>query len=148
MNSINPSISRIHLLQKEDIKEALHGLIKREDRLHIYTHLVQTTLLLFLILLDLWWPRVIVGIFSLIISLWQFLVLEDDERKALDYLSTRLTMMVKELNFGLILVSHVNDQGQTRGSRNISKIADCWIHLERDKQSSIGRTKKHYLSYI
>jgi predicted ATP-dependent serine protease len=35
----------------------------------------------------------------------------------------------------LLLVSHVNDEGKTRGSRNISKIADCWIHLHRNQQA-------------
>jgi len=60
---------------------------------------------------------------------------DEDERKALDYISTRLAMMVKELDFGLLLVSHVNDEGKTRGSRNISKIADCWVHLDRDQQA-------------
>jgi twinkle protein len=55
-----------------------------------------------------------------------------DERTALDYLSTRLEMMVKELNFGLLVVSHVNDDGLTRGSRNISKIADIRIDLFRE----------------
>ena len=57
---------------------------------------------------------------------------EDDERKVLDYLSTRLAMLVQELDFGLILVSHVNDDDKTRGSRNISKIANVWLHLNRD----------------
>lgn len=56
----------------------------------------------------------------------------EDERRALDYLSTRLEMMVKELNFALIFVSHVNDLGQTRGSRNISKITDIRIDAVRD----------------
>jgi twinkle protein len=56
----------------------------------------------------------------------------EDERRALDYLSTRLEMMVKELNFALILVSHVNDDGRTRGSRYISKIADIRIDATRD----------------
>lgn len=56
----------------------------------------------------------------------------DNERRALDYLSTRLEMMVKELDFALIVVSHVNDDGLTRGSRNISKIADIRIDLQRD----------------
>lgn len=121
---------------KTDIKEALHSLIKREDRLHIYTHFGSDD------------PSVILDIIRFMvascncryiffdhISMAVSGLREDDERKALDFLSTRLAMMVKELNFGLILVSHVNDQGQTRGSRNISKIADCWIHLERDKQA-------------
>lgn len=59
----------------------------------------------------------------------------DNERTALDYLSTRLEMMVKELDFTLIFVSHVNDNGLTRGSRNISKVADIRIDLTRDLQS-------------
>jgi twinkle protein len=56
----------------------------------------------------------------------------EDERRALDYFSTRLEMMVKELGFGLIFVSHVNDEGKTRGSRYISKICDIRIDLFRD----------------
>jgi len=39
---------------------------------------------------------------------------------------------VKELNFGLIFVSHVNDEGLTRGSRYISKVADLWIEANRN----------------
>lgn len=58
----------------------------------------------------------------------------DDERRVLDYLSTRLEMMVKELDFALIMVSHVNDEGKTRGSRNLTKVADITIALERDLQ--------------
>lgn len=56
----------------------------------------------------------------------------DDERRTLDYLSTRLEMMVKELDFALILVSHVNDAGQTRGSRYLTKVSDITINLTRD----------------
>jgi twinkle protein len=56
----------------------------------------------------------------------------DDERRALDYISTRLAMMVEELDFTLFLISHVNDAGQTRGSRNIGKVADLRIDLHRD----------------
>lgn len=56
----------------------------------------------------------------------------DDERQKLDYISTRLAMMTRELDFTLFLVSHVNDNGQTRGSRNISKVADLILHMDRD----------------
>src|SRR6202030_2644050 len=56
----------------------------------------------------------------------------EDERRKLDYISTKLEMMVKELNYALIIVSHVNDFGQTRGSRYISKISDIRIDAERD----------------
>jgi len=65
----------------------------------------------------------------------------EDERRKLDFLSTKLEMMVKELNFGLIIVSHVNDLGQTRGSRYISKIADIRIDLERDLATSDERLR-------
>jgi twinkle protein len=56
----------------------------------------------------------------------------EDERRTLDYLTTRLEMMVKELDFGLIIVSHVNDDGKTRSSRWIGKIADIRIDVTRD----------------
>jgi len=56
----------------------------------------------------------------------------EDERKALDYLTNRLEMMVKELDFSFIFSSHVNDNYQTRGSRNTSKVADIRIDLTRD----------------
>ena len=60
---------------------------------------------------------------------------EDDERKKLDYISTRLAMLTRELNFTLFLISHVNDDGKTRGSRNIAKVADLIISLSRDIES-------------
>ena len=57
----------------------------------------------------------------------------DDERKLLDYLSTRLAMMVHQHDFALIMISHINDDGKTRGSRNISKVAHLHVQLDRDK---------------
>jgi twinkle protein len=59
----------------------------------------------------------------------------DDERKTLDYISTKLEMMAKELNILIICVSHVNDFGQTRGSRNLTKVFDTTISLKRDLQA-------------
>lgn len=64
----------------------------------------------------------------------------DDERKKLDYISTRLATLTRELEFTLFLVSHVNDDGKTRGSRNISKVADFWIDLSRDTEGGSNRT--------
>lgn len=58
---------------------------------------------------------------------------EGDERRKLDYLSTKLKKLCKELKFCLVMITHVNDDGQTRGSRNIAKIADTIIDLQRDK---------------
>lgn len=59
----------------------------------------------------------------------------DDERRKLDYLSTRLARLTRELNFTLFLVSHVNDEGQTRGSRMPSKLCDIEVYLSRDKET-------------
>jgi hypothetical protein len=57
---------------------------------------------------------------------------DGDERRTLDYISTKLAHMVEEQDFCLFMISHVNDDGKTRGSRNISKVADLSIHLDRD----------------
>lgn len=51
----------------------------------------------------------------------------------LDNFATRLSQMAIELDFALIAISHVNDDGLTRGSRNISKEAWTVISLHRDK---------------
>lgn len=56
----------------------------------------------------------------------------DNERILLDTLATRAALMVKELNFSLVVVSHVNDFGQTRGSRYLGKVCDLRIDLKRD----------------
>lgn len=56
-----------------------------------------------------------------------------DERKKLDRIATRLKLLAKELSFALIMISHINDEGKTRGSRYITKVANTVIHLSRDK---------------
>lgn len=56
----------------------------------------------------------------------------DQQRIALDKFFTQAETMVKELDFSLIVVSHVNDYGQTRGSRWGGKMADIRIDLVRD----------------
>ena len=119
-----------------DVKDALRKLAGRDERIHIYNHFGSDD------------PDVILDTIRFLATSCdcKYIFLDhitmvvsglgdDDERKALDYISTRLAMMVKELDFALFLVSHVNDEGKTRGSRNISKIADCWIHLDRDKSA-------------
>ncbi len=124
-------------ITSEEIKAALHKVCKREDRLHLYNHFGSDD------------PEVILDTIRFLGSSCdcKFITLdhismvvsglkEDDERKALDYISTRLKIMAQELGFVLFLVSHVNDEGKTRGSRNISKVADTWIHLERNHQAT------------
>lgn len=56
----------------------------------------------------------------------------DDERRKLDYLSTKLATLCHDLDFTLFCISHVNDDGKTRGSRNISKVANLRIDLNRN----------------
>lgn len=57
---------------------------------------------------------------------------DEDERRKLDRISQRLKLMAKELKFCLLEVSHINDDGKTRGSRNISKVANTVLYLQRD----------------
>lgn len=56
----------------------------------------------------------------------------DDQTQILDYLSTKFERQAEELGYGMLLVSHVNADGDTRGSKNISKTCSTWIHLDRN----------------
>ena len=117
----------------DQVMAALDQLIQRDDRLYLYSHFgsddpnvlldtirfLVTTRAVRYVLFD----HITMGVSGLSI---------EDERRALDYLSTQLETMVKELDFSLIIVSHVNDEGKTRGSRYISKVADIRIDLTRD----------------
>ena len=116
---------------------ALKKVVGSDDRLHVYSHFGSDD------------PEVLLDTIRFVVSArdCHYCLLDhitmcvsglggEDERKALDYLSTRLEMMVKELYFALIFVSHVNDLGQTRGSRNISKVADIRIDARRDVTNS------------
>lgn len=113
--------------------EALQKVVGQDDRLHLYSHFGSDD------------PDVILDTIRFLVSArgCRLIILDhitmvvsglggENVTKALDYLSTRLEMMVKELDFALILVSHVNDDGYTRGSRNISKVADIRVDLSRD----------------
>lgn len=124
-------------VSKDDIKAALRRITIRDERLHLYSHFGSDD------------PDVILNTIRFLVSVcgcrYIFLdhitmvvtgLKDEDERKALDYLSTQLKMMAETLKFCLFLVSHVNDEGQTRGSRNISKVCDIRIHLDRDLLSS------------
>ncbi len=115
---------------------AVQTVVGTDDRLHIYSHFGSDD------------PEVIIDTIRFLVSSrnCRYILLDhitmvvsglggDNERRALDYLSTRLEMLVKELDFALLLVSHVNDDGLTRGSRNISKVADIRIDLSRDIKS-------------
>lgn len=116
-----------------DVYQATRECVGRDDRLHIYNHFGSDD------------PEVLLDTVRFLVTArnCRYVLLdhismvvsghsENDERRILDYISTRLEMMVKELDFALIIVSHVNDMGQTRGSRYISKVADIRIDMDRD----------------
>lgn len=118
----------------DQVIRAVQTLVGSDDRLHLYSHFGSDD------------PDVLLDTIRFLVSargcryvLFDHITMavtglagEGDERRALDYLSTRLEMMVKELDFALIMVSHVNDAGKTRGSRNMTKVADIVINAERD----------------
>lgn len=120
-------------VSKEDLKKHLRAATVRDERLHIYSHFGSDD------------PDVILSTIRFMAGACncKYIFLDhitmvvsglqgEDERRALDYISTRLAMMVEELDFTLFLISHVNDEGKTRGSRNIGKVADLRIDMFRD----------------
>lgn len=117
----------------DDSLNAYKQLVKRDGRLHFYKHFGSDD------------PDNILDVIRYLVGVQhcKFIFLDhitmlvtgfenEDERTKLDYLSTKLAMMTREMDFTLFMVSHVNDNGQTRGSRNISKVADLLLHLDRD----------------
>lgn len=117
----------------DDVVSGLGKILGRDDRLHLYSHFGSSD------------PEHILDTIRFLVSargcryvLFDHISMAvsglagSDETKALDYISTRLEMMVKELNFGLIVVSHVNDEGQTRGSRMIGKVFETRIDATRN----------------
>lgn len=124
-------------VSNEDMLKAYEKLVRKEGRVHFYSHFGSDD------------PDVILDIIRYLVAVCgcKFIFLDhitmlvtgmegDDERRQLDYLSTRLAMLTRELNFTLFLVSHVNDDGKTRGSRNISKVADLILYLTRDTENA------------
>jgi len=115
--------------------DALKSVVRTDDRLHVYSHfgtddpeaLIDT--IRFLVA-----ARGCRWIMFDLISLAVAGLGGDREREALEYLSARLEIMTQELDFGLIMVSHVNDFGQTRGSRMISK--NCHIRIDANRDVS------------
>lgn len=120
-------------LTEDQIMAALREVVKTDDRLHVYSHFGSDD------------PDALLNTIRFLVAgrSCRYIILDhitmavsglagEDERRALDYFSTRLEMMVKELAFALLLVSHVNDFGQTRGSRYISKVADIRVDALRD----------------
>jgi twinkle protein len=128
------------------VRQALRDTIKTDERLFVYTNFGSDD------------PEVLLDTIRFLVAGrdCRYVLLDhlsmvvsglstEDERRKLDYLSTKLEMMVKELNYALIIVSHVNDLGQTRGSRYISKVADVRIDAARDiaAETDVARRTLH-----
>ncbi len=128
-----PTIFEDSPVSTDQIMDTYEKIVGREDRVHIYNHFGSDD------------PDILLSkirffaaackckyIFLDNITITATGRQQEDERKELDYLSTQLEMMVKALKFVLVAISHENDNGQTRGSRNISKVFDVWINMTRD----------------
>jgi twinkle protein len=121
---------------EDELFAKLQDLTKRDERLYLYSHFGSDD------------PDIILDAIRFLASSagCKFIFLDhitqivaglktDDERRLLDYTVTRLNMMVQELHFCLILVSHVNDFDQTRGSRMISKAPHFRVSLSRNLEA-------------
>ena len=131
----------IHLpgfeMDVQRIKDGWRNLVRTDNRVHLYSHFGADD------------PDVILDTIRFMSGAAEcrFIFLDhitmlvtgletDDERRKLDYLSTKLGTMARELDHTLFLVSHVNSEGGTHGSKNIHRISDIRIHLERDLMAS------------
>lgn len=120
-------------VSESEISAAIDTVVGRDDRLHLYSHFGSDD------------PRILEDTIRFLVSArgCRLVILdhltmvvagrkEDDERRALDYISTRLTTMTQELDFALILASHVNANMAARGSMLIEGNAHIHIQLDRD----------------
>lgn len=123
-------------VDKEIIKQTFRTLTKRDERVHIYSHFGSDDIDAILgIIQFLAGPCECKFIFLDHISIVVSGTDTDDERKSLDYFSTRLKMLAESHGITLVCVSHVNDDNKTRGSRNISKVADLHVFLDRNPEA-------------
>lgn len=120
-----------------DVMDAYRKLVKRDDRVYYYTHFGSDD------------PDIILGSIRYLAAVAGCKIIfldhismvvsghkdDGDERRKLDRISTELAQMCRELNFNLQFISHVNDDGKTRGSRYISKAADLIITLDRNTEA-------------
>lgn len=130
-------------VEPSEVVSALKRVVPSDDRLYVYNHfgtdsaetLIDTIRFLVAARGCRW---VLFDLISLAIAGLG----GEREREALEYLSARLEILTQELDFGLIMVSHVNDLGQTRGSRMIAKNCHVRIDLKRDITAIDDRSRR------
>lgn len=136
-------------LTKEDIMNAYRKAVRdNEGRLHIYESFETEDEKIFLD--NFRFLGAVAGCKIIFFDhmQWTATGMEDeDERKKLDRLSQRLKLLAKELGIAIIEISHTNDNGQTRGSRNISKVANTVVSLSRDMINfdPVIKNRTHFL---
>ena len=129
-------------VSNDKVYETLHNVVGSDDRLFIYSHFGSDD------------PEILLSTIRLLVAGYKckYVFLDhitmavagrkgEDERLALDYLSASLNAMVNELQFSLMMISHVNAKGDTRGSAYPAKIAHIRIDIERDLQAENDLTK-------
>ena len=60
----------------------------------------------------------------------------DGATSILTKLSSNLAQLAKELNIGIILISHVNEEGHTKYAKSLEEEAIICIRIERDKEAT------------
>jgi twinkle protein len=125
-------------LPSDQILAACKEVVRRDERLHVYSYFGSDDPVVFLDTIRFLATArncryIFVDHISILLS---GNAASTDERRQLDWVSTRLEMLVKELDIALIIVSHVNDAGQTRGSRYMTKVFDLTIDVSRDLMNS------------
>jgi twinkle protein len=63
-------------------------------------------------------------------------------------LSSNLAQLAKELNIGVILISHVNEDGHTKYAKSLEEEAIICIRIERDKESTDEQTRNTTKFYV
>ncbi len=117
----------------KEISNGYKELVKTEDRVYFYKHYGSDDPSVFTSTIRYMATGCDCKIITLdhiskIVSGWD----TDDERKTIDMLCTQLDNICQETGVALLMVSHVNDNGLTRGSRNIAQTAHTHVHLSRD----------------
>ena len=146
-----PLLKEYHKVNKEDKLDAYKRMVRRDNRVFYYSFFGEHD------------PDTLLGIIRYLVAVCdcKFIFFDhinlvvssldrdSDERRTLDYLSTKLAALLQELEFHLSFICHANDNGQTRGSRNISQAAHVHVRLERETSSSdeIERKRIHFNIY-
>lgn len=122
----------------EEKLSAYKGLTKRDNRVFIYSHFGSDNPDDFLALVR--YLVAVCGCRFIFFDHVNFLISRMnpgvDERRMLDYVCSSLAKMIEELDFCLVFICHENDNGETRGSRNISQTAHVRVRLSRDLETA------------